>query len=192
MPRLALLLALLPALLLTLAACNPTTPSTPAPPDLAPLQEQLDTLTADVQALTTQVNLLRGETTTGLEAARADVRALAQEAIDLQAIVAQPLSISDVDLSTITGLTIDTVPPSLDVLIEPGECTEEQAGGPRRATRPADTLVLSTFHVILPGTYCVYTPDTDQHLGTGETITITEGAITGLALIPFTKPTAGP
>lgn len=166
------ILAVLAAVVLLLAACDPT----PAPP------VDLSNVTAAVDALSTRVDDMAGR----LDLLRADVTTLTDAAIQLQAAVAQPLDLARVQWGALTGVVVQTVPPNLEVTVQPGACPD---GTPVGLNYVLDGQLIGTsFHPLPAGTHCLVSLADEEYQAAGVTVTVRDGVFVAAALMPARRP----
>lgn len=197
-------LAVVAALVLLLAACDPT-PAQPA--DLSKVTAAVDAVAANVQALSEQVDALAGRVdylatevpdrvdalaedvaavAGGLDGLEGDVEVLTRAALDLQETVTRPLNLANFEWGALTGVVVQTVPATAEVTIEPGECPTDLNRGYTVAF--GNPIVGTSFHAAPAGTHCLRTLADETHQESGVTVTIPDGVIVTAALLPLPQP----
>lgn len=176
-------------ILIFAVACNPS------PTQVVDVTEEITALESRIEALEAaserqSVQFQDGivglsDQISGMEANfRSDIAALTREALDLQALMTQPLDLSRVDTANLTGLVVETTPPDAPLDIQPGACD-----GPLepRTTLPAGAVTSSTFFPAPSGPHCVSIAETDEHRAAGVTVDVMPGSIMYVSIIPFFK-----
>lgn len=197
-------LAMVAALVLLLVACDPT-PAQPA--DLSKVTAAVDAVAANVQALSEQVDALAGRVdylaaevpnrvdalgedlaavAGGLDGLESDVEVLTRAALDLQETVTQPLDLANFNWGALTGVVVQTVPATAQVTIEPGECPDGTDDG--YSTLWGNPVIGTTFHAAPAGTHCLRTLADEDFQESGVTVTIPDGVIVTVALLPLPQP----
>jgi hypothetical protein len=111
---------------------------------------------------------------------------LLSAATDLNALVRQPLDLSDVDLASIEVLFITTTADVLDfLLLAPGECPADLPI-PRNAVRAGETAITVAWPAPT-GVHCISSPAAEERPAFGTVVDVPAGAIASVALLPPTE-----
>lgn len=158
---------------LALTACGST--AQPQPTDLSGVTAAIEAVGARVDDMAGRIDLLTS-----------DVNVLTEAAINLQAAVSKPLDVSNVAWGALTGVVLQTVPPTLEVTIQPGPCPEGTPTGLHSAL--PGTLIGTSFHALPVGRHCLLSLATEDWQAAGVTVEVPDGVIVAAALIPNRQP----
>jgi len=177
--RMTLLITALLALFLT--ACQAAPPTAEADSvevleAVAELDQRVNVLAANVDVLSTRVADMD-------ERLWSRLQVLIGAATDLHALVQQPISIADVDLTNVEGLLVTTTADVINFLaMAPGACPEDLSAP--RAMVAAGELVVSAFWPAPTGPHCISTAGGEGYEAFGVTIDVPPGTVGGVALLP--------
>ena len=170
------------ALAVTLAACQPQ----PAPADLTPLANAITNLNDTVTALSAHLDAMSDRVLRLDDNVRKDLAALNQAAVELHALVQQPISFAGVDLASIDLLAITTFENSINFLIlEPGACPEDARAGLARV--PANETLASVLMPAPTGPHCLSLVETETRKAASVTIMPVNGGVLTVNLFPDLK-----
>ncbi len=179
----ALLIAAL--LAFTLTACQSLPPTAAA--DEAAILESIVALDAQVTVLAANVDVLSDRVVGMDERLTSRVTALIGAATDLNALVQQPLSVADVDLTAIEGLIVTTTPEAINfLLIEPGACPADLPVS--RSKTAGGELLVSSFWPAPTGPHCISSPGGDGWGPFGAVVDVPPGTVGSVALLPPNPP----
>lgn len=154
---------------LALTACGST--AQPQPVDLSGVTAAIEAVGARVDDLSGRVDLLSS-----------DINVLTEAAINLQSAVNKPLDVSNVAWGALTGVVLQTVPPTIEVTVQPGPCPDGTPTGLHSAL--PGTLIGASFHPLPVGTHCLISLADEAHKAAGVTVEVRDGVIVAAALIP--------
>lgn len=158
---------------LALTACGST--AQPQPVDLSGVTAAIEAVGARVDDMAGRIDLLAS-----------DINVLTEAAINLQSAVNKPLDVSNVTWGALTGVVLQTVPPTLEVTVQPGPCPDGTPTGLHSAL--PGTLIGTSFHALPAGRHCLQSLATEEYQAAGVTVEVPDGVIVAAALIPVRQP----
>lgn len=156
------------------------------PANLQPVNDRLDTFADRMGVLVASVDVLDARVTRLDDNVREDLAELNDAATDMAAILQQPLDVSQVDFSQLDLLSITTLSGSVGFLVmTPGECPEDSASG--RVRVPATEALSSILYPAPTGLHCLSLEETDLYEAAAVEFLPVEGGVVSVNLFPEWK-----